>query len=265
MNLIRADLLLTHQGKASSRSQAADLIRRGLVTCNGKPVLKPGTLVPRAVMLMVAQAGGYVSRGGDKLVAALEKFHIDVMDLVVLDCGASSGGFSDCLLQRGACRVYAVDVGYGQLDWKIRNDPRVIVLERTNIRVLPDDAIPEKLDLATLDVSFISLKLVLPTAFRLLKPDGCVVALVKPQFEIGKELIGSGGIVRNPEHHRNVLNALAEFIHFCGWSVCDMVISPLKGPKGNREFFFKIAQTERMNPGLLKQKVEDLVSGQMDR
>ena len=177
-----------------------------------------------------------MSRGGFKLEAALDAFSLDVKDRVLLDVGASTGGFTDCLLQRGAKRVVAVDVGYGQFHWKLRQDPRVVLLEKTNIRNLAPAMVKEDLDGAVIDVSFISLKLVLPVVSLLLKPQAFVVALVKPQFEVGKGQVGKGGVVRDPALHQEVLSSLCGFFREVGWKVKGQVPSPVLGPKGNREF-----------------------------
>ncbi|MGH7929827.1 MAG: TlyA family RNA methyltransferase, partial [Candidatus Binatia bacterium] len=182
----------------------------------------------------------YASRGGAKLAKALLEFHIDVGGKTALDVGASTGGFTDCLLQHGAARVFAVDVGYGQLDWKLRNDQRVVVLEKTNIRHLEAGALRRPVDLATIDVSFISLKLVLPAVKRLLEPGAEVVALIKPQFEVGKGQVGKGGVVRSAEAHRRVVEEIQDAAAALGFLLHGIVESPLLGPKGNKEFLIHL-------------------------
>ena len=231
----RLDILLVERGVIESREKARRLILAGEVTVNGRVVDKPGTFVPANALVEIKELPRYVSRGGIKLEAALKTFGVNPRGKVALDVGASTGGFTDCLLQFGAVKVYAVDVGYGQLAWKLRQDPRVVVLERTNIRYL--ESLPEPVDIATIDVSFISLRLVLPAVLRLLKPPGEVVALIKPQFEAGKEQVGKGGVVRDPAVHREVLSKLVELASSLGLFTKGLMASPLLGPAGNVEFF----------------------------
>jgi 23S rRNA (cytidine1920-2'-O)/16S rRNA (cytidine1409-2'-O)-methyltransferase len=195
---------------------------------------QPDQLVTAEQAIEVAGTSTYVSRGGEKLAAALDAFAIDLSGRTALDVGASTGGFTDVLLQRGAARVIAVDVGYGQLAWSLRQDSRVTVMERVNIRYL--DQLPVPADLAVIDVSFISLRLVLPRVRQLLSPPGDVVALVKPQFEVGKGAVGKGGVVRDPEQHREVVRSLAQFAGGIGYTVAGEIPSPIVGAKGNREF-----------------------------
>lgn len=234
---IRLDRLLVQQGLVESRERAQALILAGDVRVNGVVITKPAQLVPEDADVEVGPGSlPYVSRGGLKLQHALDTFGIDVRGRVAIDVGASTGGFTDCLLQRGAARVYAIDVGYGQLAWKLRQDPRVVVLERTNIRYLerlPDGALA---DLATVDVSFISLTKVLPAVLRLLKPDGFIIALVKPQFEAGPERVGRGGVVRDPQVHRDVLRQIISWAQEHGLVVRGLTRSPILGPAGNVEF-----------------------------
>ena len=230
----RLDLLMVERGLAESRQQAQRLIMAGEVLVDDHPVDKPGTRVPVAADLRASSAPPYVSRGGLKLEAALEAFAVDVQDQVVADVGASTGGFTDCLLQRGAARVYAIDVGYGQLAWKLQQDPRVVVMDRTNARYLEE--LPEAVDLVTVDVSFISLKLILPAAMGWLGPAGQIVALIKPQFEAGPQDVGKGGVVRNPAVHRRVLTDLTGWADGRGLALQDLIRSPIKGPAGNVEF-----------------------------
>lgn len=222
------------RGLAGTREQARALIMAGSVAVGGEVVDKPGTKIEEGAPLSVAAAPKYVSRGGYKLERALDAFGLDVSGLVAVDIGASTGGFTDCLLQRGAARVYAVDVGYGQLDWRLRSDPRVVVMERTNARYLT--SLPEPVDLATVDASFISLRLIIPPVARLLKEGGRMVVLIKPQFEAGREQVGKGGVVRNPDVHRAVLRGLAEWGDREGYGFRKVVASPIRGPAGNVEF-----------------------------
>ncbi|MCS7282307.1 MAG: TlyA family RNA methyltransferase [Anaerolineae bacterium] len=231
---IRLDRLLVERGLAESRTEAQRLIRAGEVRVADQVVDQPGTLVAPDVPITLAARPRFVSRGGEKLEAALIGFGIDVRGWVAADVGASTGGFTDCLLQRGAVRVYAIDVGYGQLDWRLRNDPRVVVMERTNARYL--EKLPEPVHLVTIDVSFISLRLILPRAVGWLRPRGQIVALIKPQFEAGRRDVGRGGVVRNPVVHRRVLVEVAQAAEMLGLVLRGMMVSPLLGPAGNREF-----------------------------
>ncbi|MGC8788015.1 MAG: TlyA family RNA methyltransferase, partial [Anaerolineae bacterium] len=226
--------LLFKRGLVASREQARRLIMAGQVFVEGETIDKPGTRVPLTAAIRIEQQPAYVSRGGVKLEAALAAFGVDVHDLVVADIGASTGGFTDCLLQHGAARVYAIDVGYGQLAWRLRQDPRVVVMERVNVRYLKE--LPEPIDLATIDVSFISLKLVLPVVMRLLKPDGQIIALIKPQFEAGRRQVGKGGVVKDPTVHRLVLYDVLGWAAEKGLYVRGVIPSPLRGPAGNIEF-----------------------------
>lgn len=237
---MRLDVLLVQRGLTDSREQAQALIMAGNVLVDGQPRIKASTMVPDAANVEVREPLPYVSRGGLKLAGALRDFGLDVSGLTFLDIGASTGGFTDCLLQAGARRVYAIDVGYGQLDWRMRQDPRVVVLERTNVRHL--ESLPELADAAVVDVSFISLTLVLPTVVRLTKPEAWIVTLVKPQFEAGRQQVGKGGVVRDPEVHRAVLLKVANWARAHGLVVRGVTVSPLLGPAGNREFFLLLAK-----------------------
>jgi 23S rRNA (cytidine1920-2'-O)/16S rRNA (cytidine1409-2'-O)-methyltransferase len=230
----RLDLLMVELGLAESRQQAQRLIMTGQVLVDGQAVDKPGTRVAVAARVQVTAALPYVSRGGVKLAAALDAFALDVAAWVAADVGASTGGFTDCLLQRGAVRVYAIDVGYGQLAWKLQQDERVVVMDRTNARYLV--RLPEEVDLATIDASFISLKLTLPAAGRWLRPEGHIVSLVKPQFEAGREQVGRGGVVRDPAVHRTVLLELLAWGEAQGLGPQGLIRSPITGPAGNVEF-----------------------------
>jgi 23S rRNA (cytidine1920-2'-O)/16S rRNA (cytidine1409-2'-O)-methyltransferase len=214
------------------------MIMAGLVEVNDLRIDKPGHITPISSKISLKEPyPPYVSRGGSKLEAALDHFSVPVESKVLMDVGSSTGGFTDCLLQRGAHRVIAVDVGYGQLHWKIRQDPRVRVLERTNIRHLRAEDLGEEIDGAVIDVSFISLKLVVPPVSRLILQDAFILALIKPQFEVGKHQVGKGGVVRDPSLHQEVIHDLSMQFESLGWTVMGQMASPIRGPKGNREFF----------------------------
>ncbi len=237
-NKHRLDSILVAKGLVKSRQRAQAMIMAGKVLVNDRLVDKPGFYVsPNAMVELKGPDIPYVSRGGLKLEAALHKLQLDVTGSLCIDVGASTGGFTDCLLQHGAERVYAVDVGYGQLAWKLRQDPRVIVIERTNVRHMADDTIPAPVDLVTIDVAFISLKIVVPVIVKFLKPDASILALIKPQFEVGKNQVGKGGVVREPELHQQVIKDLSDFFGSLKLTAQSVHPSPLLGPKGNREFF----------------------------
>jgi len=229
----RLDVLVVDRGLAESRQQAQRLIMAGRVRVDDRPVDKPGTRVPTTADVAVEGSLPYVSRGGYKLAAALDAFQLDVRDWVVADVGASTGGFTDCLLQRGAARTYAIDVGYGQLAWKLQQDPRVVIMDRTNARYL--EALPEPVDLVTIDASFISLKLIVPMAARWLKPGASMVTLIKPQFEAGRSRI-KGGVVQDPAVHQAVLEDLIDWATSQGMGLLGLIRSPITGPAGNVEF-----------------------------
>jgi 23S rRNA (cytidine1920-2'-O)/16S rRNA (cytidine1409-2'-O)-methyltransferase len=231
----RLDLALVERGIAPSREKARAYILAGDVEVGGRTETRAGALVGPDALIALAQPARFVSRGGEKLDHALAHFGIDVSGLVAMDVGASTGGFTDCLLQRGAARVYAIDVGYGQLDLRLRNDPRVVVMERTNAREL--ESLPEQPDIATVDASFISLTKVLPAVVRVLRPGADIVALVKPQFEAGKHEVKRGGVVRDPLVHASVIGRMAWWCVNNGLRVRGVAVSPLLGPAGNREFF----------------------------
>jgi 23S rRNA (cytidine1920-2'-O)/16S rRNA (cytidine1409-2'-O)-methyltransferase len=236
----RLDQLLVARGLAKSRAQAQALIMAGRVAVEGVASPKAGALVPEAARVTLKESPPFVSRGGEKLTGALDHFAVSPAGKVALDAGASTGGFTHVLLTRGARRVYAVDVGYGQLDSSLRHDPRVVALERVNIRHLPAETIPEPIDLATLDLSFISLTLVLPKILKLLGPAGEIVALVKPQFEVGKGQVGKGGVVRDPQLQEAAVQKVAAAAAGLGLQVSPAFPSPLKGPKGNQEYFLHL-------------------------
>ena len=246
MSKIRLDQYLCQNGLVQSRERAKALIMSGIVFVNEQKVDKAGEMIaPDAKVEVRGHDIGYVSRGGLKLEKAMQVFPMRPDGKVCMDIGASTGGFTDCMLQNGAVKVYAVDVGYGQLAWKIRSDPRVVVMERTNIRYVTPEDLGEPLDLSVVDVSFISLKIVLPAIQKLLKPTGQVLCLIKPQFEAGKENVGKKGVVRDPAVHADVLQnflALADSLHF---TVRNLTFSPVKGPEGNIEFLAHLS----MQPG----------------
>ncbi|MFC1516652.1 TlyA family RNA methyltransferase [Thermodesulfobacteriota bacterium] len=240
----RLDLTVLEKGLVQSRQRARALIMMGKVFVNNLPVDKPGALVSdRDIILLKGDDNPYVSRGGLKLEKALDILDVNVQGLVCMDIGSSTGGFTDCLLQSGAERVYAVDVGYGQLAWKLRQDSRVVVMERTNIRHMPRESIPRPMDLVTIDVSFISLKIVVPAALKFAKRDTRILALIKPQFEVGKGKVGKGGVVRDPLLHDAVIKDLSEYFDKTGLLREHIIPSPLMGPKGNREFFISLIKS----------------------
>jgi len=246
----RLDLLLVQLGLASSQDRAKRLIMAGEVLVNEQVSDKPGRTVPVNAQVRVRNRPQFVSRGGLKLAGALNDFGLDVAGLTAVDVGASTGGFTDCLLQRGAAQVYAVDVGYGELAWKLRQDTRVVVIERTNIRhlkALPDRAL---VDLAVIDTSFIGLNLVLPPTLRLLKPGAQLIALIKPQFEAGKDEVGKGGVVRDKQVHRQVMLDVAALAHQLTLGVAGLTISPAPGPAGNIEFLIWLNRSGETNIAL---------------
>ncbi len=234
----RLDVLLVEQGYADSRTKAQAIIMSGNVYVDGQKADKPGVSYAENIQLEVRGAAcPYVSRGGLKLEKALRDFGVKPEGYVCSDSGASTGGFTDCLLQQGAKKVFAIDVGYGQLDWKIRSDPRVVVMERTNVRYVTPEQLGEPLDLSVIDVSFISLKIVLPVIKTFLKPgSGQVLCLIKPQFEAGKEKVGKKGVVREPAVHQEVLDDFVKLTKETGFTILGLTFSPVKGPEGNIEF-----------------------------
>ncbi len=238
----RLDAALVARALAPSREKAVRMILAGGVLVDGRRMDKAGTLVAPDSQIEVAAAPRFVSRGGDKLAHAVTVFGIDARGRVCLDAGASTGGFTHCLLDAGAARVYAVDVGANQLDASLRADPRVVVMDRVNARGLTAADFAEPPTLATVDVSFISLEKVLPAIFGVLAAAGEMVALVKPQFEVGKGQVGKGGVVRDPARHRQVLERIAQAVPRMGWGVRGVTRSPLRGPAGNREFFLHLAR-----------------------
>ena len=233
----RLDVLLFEKGMVPSRERAKAIIMSGIVYVNNQKADKAGMSIPEDAEIEIrGKTNSFVSRGGLKIEKALTYFQIDPKDLCAMDIGASTGGFTDCLLTRGARKVYSIDVGYGQLAWKLRQDPRVVCMERTNIRKVTPDMLDDVPEFAVIDVSFISLKLVLPVVAQLLNEHGRIACLIKPQFEAGKDKVGKKGVVREPEIHLDVLNAFIEHAHEPGFHVYNLTFSPIKGPEGNIEF-----------------------------
>jgi len=231
----RLDVVVGERFPSLSRTYIQSLIMQGKVFVDGKPVTKAGTLIDVTLDIIVKDKDQkYVSRAGFKLEAALDHFKVDVTDLVVVDAGLSTGGFTDCLLQRGVKKIYGVDVGYGQVHEKIRRDDKVVILERTNLRTLT--SLPEKVDLATLDLSFISLLTVMPAVVSLLKDDGKIIALIKPQFEAGRSEVGKGGIVRDEKVHQKVIEKIKDGMVEFGFTMVGVIDSPIRGAEGNKEF-----------------------------
>lgn len=236
-NKTRLDVLLVEQGLAESRQKAQAVIMAGSVFVDNQRVNKPGTAVPNGAHIEVrGHVLPYVSRGGLKLEKAMKTWPLTLTDHICADIGASTGGFTDCMLQNGAKKVYAVDVGYGQLDWKLRGDERVVCMERTNARYLTHEQIPEELDFASVDVSFISLRLILPVLDALLSPEGEAVCLIKPQFEAGREKVGKKGVVRDPAVHLEVLESFLTYAKENNFTVLGITYSPIRGPEGNIEY-----------------------------
>jgi 23S rRNA (cytidine1920-2'-O)/16S rRNA (cytidine1409-2'-O)-methyltransferase len=234
---LRLDQLLVGRGLFPSREQARRAILAGKVSVGTRIAAKPSELLDDQTAIAVKPIRKYVGRGALKLESALDHFHVDLRGKTGLDIGASTGGFTDCMLQRGAEKIYAVDVGYGQLDWKLRNDPRVIVLEKINARFLTGDQVQELVNLCVIDVSFISLTLILPNAVALLEPDGVILALIKPQFELQRSEVGKGGIVRDPRLHQKAQDKIVAFVNDLGHVVAGIAPAGIKGADGNQEFF----------------------------
>lgn len=241
----RLDIAVTARGLVASREKAKALIMVGQVYVNGQKELKAGATIKETDIIEVrGSQNPFVSRGGLKLQKAAQNFDIDLNDCVCMDIGASTGGFTDCMLSYGAKKVYAIDVGYGQLAWKLRTDERVVNMERTNFRYVTHEQIPEDIDFASVDVSFISLKIILPVLRELLKMNGEAVCLIKPQFEAGKDKIGKKGVVRDPDVHTEVVEKVTAFAIESGFSLKNLDFSPIKGPEGNIEYLMHIEKTE---------------------
>jgi len=241
----RLDVLVFEKGFAESREKAKAIIMAGQVYVNNQKADKCGVSYDENLPLEVrGETQKYVSRGGYKLEKAIESFPITLTDKVTMDIGASTGGFTDCMLQNGAKKVYSVDVGYGQLAWKLRNDERVINLERTNMRYVTDEQVPDRIDFFSVDVSFISLKLILPVARELLSEKGEAVCLIKPQFEAGKDKVGKNGVVRDKTVHIDVVEMIVDFCLNNGFSVCGLDFSPIKGPQVNIEYLIHIKKSD---------------------
>ena len=244
----RLDAVLVEQGFFDTRSKAQAAIMAGQILVNDLKVDKPGTQVTDEVKIkIIGNKLPYVSRGGLKLEKALKVFPISLQDKTVADIGASTGGFTDCSLQNGARKVYAIDVGYGQLAWSLRNDERVVNMERTNVRYLDEASLPERIQIATIDVAFISLDKVLPAVKKLLSDDGCVIALVKPQFEAGREKVGKKGVVRDPKVHEEVIEKVIKMARYEKFGIGGLDYSPIKGPEGNIEYLLYLTLNESDN------------------
>ncbi|MDD3839187.1 MAG: TlyA family RNA methyltransferase [Clostridia bacterium] len=266
----RLDKVLVEKGLAKSRDRAKRLIMAGQVYVNNELVDKPGTNICICDMDKIVIKGNdipFVSRGGLKLEKAINEFDIDLNGKICIDVGASTGGFTDCMLKKGASRVYSIDVGYGQFDWSLRNDPRVVCMERTNIRnVVPAD-IGVLCDFASIDVSFISLKLVIPVVKNLLNDQGKMVCLIKPQFEVGKEKVGKNGVVRDPVAHKQVINDIIQFSINSKLCIMDIGFSPIKGPKGNIEYLIYLSNDSANNKteySMIEGKIDIIVDSSHD-
>ena len=256
----RLDIAVVSRGLTPSRERAKSLIMAGKIFVNGERSDKPGTQVGSDDRIELrGEDLRYVSRGGLKLEKAVKEFPITLENAICADIGASTGGFSDCMLQNGAAKVYAIDVGYGQLAWKLREDPRVICLERTNIRYVTEEQIPEPIDFASVDVSFISLGLVLPVVMRLLRKGGECVCLIKPQFEAGKDQVGKRGVVRDPEIHRTVIEKVLGIAHDLGFTVAGLTFSPIRGPEGNIEYLTYLKKSEEAEDQMHVKEIEQTV------
>lgn len=262
----RLDVLVYERGLAKSREQAKSLIMSGIVYVDGKMIDKAGTFFTETKELKIELKGRkpeYVSRGGLKLEKAVKEFGLDFSGLICMDVGASTGGFTDCMLKNGAGKVYAVDVGYGLLDWKVRNDPRVIPLERTNARYLtPGDIKGERLDFVSVDVSFISLRLILPPVKKLLRETAHLVLLIKPQFEIGKGEVGKGGVIRDPVKHKKVIRDVLGACADLEFGILGITFSPIKGPKGNIEFLAYLSN--KADEGINKEYIDNMIEITID-
>jgi 23S rRNA (cytidine1920-2'-O)/16S rRNA (cytidine1409-2'-O)-methyltransferase len=262
---LRIDLLLVERGYETSRERAKALIMSGLVFAGGQKIDKPGDEVDEDLLITVRQTLPYVSRGGFKLEKAMDTFGLDLNKKVCMDVGASTGGFTDCMLQNGASKVYAVDVGYGQLAWKLRTDERVVSLERTNIRYLTDNQVPEPVDFFSIDISFISLTLALPAVKNLLGDSAEGVCLIKPQFEAGRGNVGKKGVVRDSAIHEAVIQKIYDFAGSIGFGAAGLDFSPIKGPEGNIEYLLYLKNSCQNGTGMIKIKeVVDLSHKMLD-
>ena len=251
----RLDVLLVKKGLASSREKAKAIIMSGIVFVDGQREDKAGsTFDEKQEIIVKGKTLKYVSRGGLKLEKAMKNFDIVLKDKVCMDVGASTGGFTDCMLQNGAVKVYSVDVGHGQLDWKLRNDERVVCMERTNMRYMTEDDIDEKASFVSIDVSFISLTKILPAVYRILNTGGEVVALIKPQFEAGREKVGKKGVVRDAKVHQEVIEKVMEYAKSIGFAPQHLEFSPIKGPEGNIEYLVQLEKCEE--PGDINEKIQ---------
>lgn len=257
----RLDIVLVEKGFFDSREKAKRSIMSGTIFVKGQRCDKAGMKIdPENSIEIKGKNLPFVSRGGLKLKKAVETFNLDLKDKTCIDIGSSTGGFTDCMLQEGAKKVYSIDVGYGQLDYRLREDPRVIVMERTNIRNVLLSDLAEMADFISIDVSFISLKLVLPVAKNLLKDDGSMVVLIKPQFEAGREKVGKKGVIRDPKTHEEVLKKVVQFIQNENIGINELSFSPIKGPKGNMEFLAYLhKQSELWEPNVIDAKVHNIV------
>lgn len=257
----RADVALVNRGLAESREKAQAAIMAGLVFIGERRVMKASEPVrPEDNLLMRQPENTYVSRGALKLEKAVRVFNADLKERVILDAGASTGGFTDVCLRCGARHVYAVDVGYGQLDWKLRNDPRVTVMERTNARFLTADMFPEKPEIAVMDVSFISIRLILPALTGIIGDQGVIYSLIKPQFEAGRDKVGKKGVVRDPKTHEEVIRTISEFARSIGWCIRHLDYSPITGPEGNIEFLSEIRKTDDPSAGITDNDIRSVVA-----
>ena len=263
----RLDVLLTEQGFAESREKAKTIIMSGIVYVNNQKEDKAGAMFPEDCSIEVrGQTLRYVSRGGLKLEKAMKSFSISLQDSICMDVGASTGGFTDCMLQNGAKQVFAVDVGHGQLDWKLRNDPRVVCMEKTNIRYVTKDQIGGvELDFASIDVSFISLTKVLPPVYEMLREKGEVVALIKPQFEAGREKVGKKGVVRDRSVHKEVIEKILDYAPTAGFAVLGLTYSPVKGPEGNIEYLVRLCKGGSSVEGISAERVVEESHAELDK
>lgn len=265
MGKVRLDILLTEKGLSPSREKAKATIMSGIVFVDGVRMDKPGMSVPEDAAIEVrGNTLEYVSRGGLKLEKALKHFGVSPDGKICIDCGASTGGFTDCLLKNGAVKVYSVDVGYGQLAWSIRSDPRVVVMERTNIRYVTKEQIPDDIALAVIDVSFISLKIVLPAVKELLNENGEVLCLIKPQFEAGRDKVGKKGVVRDKSVHKEVLDNFIVNAESAGFTVLGITYSPIRGPEGNIEYLGHLTLSEHEKVSVDTAAITDASHAELD-